>query len=278
MRTRVVSTIILWVVVIAILALFRVAGGVWVVAALAFLTQAELYGLLEKAGYRSQRWTGLICGVLLVLGSYYGHALSSLHSFDSGSDLLVLGIVAAVIAVAVREEPEHQLNALVGTVFGILYVPFTLQFFIKIVLLYEFEASGLVLAFWLAAVAKFSDVGALLVGSRLGRHRLAPSISPNKTWEGAVGGVVVAVAVALALHYLLDDLFPETLFWWESAIVAGIVAIIAIISDLVESLIKRRAGVKDSGSLIPGIGGLFDLTDSLILSIPVGYFLLKYLG
>jgi phosphatidate cytidylyltransferase len=106
-----------------------------------------------------------------------------------------------------------------------------------------------------------------------GRHKMAPQISPKKTWEGAVGGVLVAMGVGALVAWLGRNELPPHLTPLVAAFLAAPVALVAIVSDLIESIMKRHAVIKDSGGTIPGIGGIFDLTDSLILTAPLGYFL-----
>ena len=125
------------------------------------------------------------------------------------------------------------------------------------------------------AVAKCADVGGLLVGMKIGKTPLSV-ISPKKTYEGAAGGVVFSMLIGVILVALFPDFLPTGFSWWLAALIAIPVAVASIASDLVESAFKRQAGVKDSGKLIPGIGGAFDLSDSLILSAPLGYLLFKY--
>jgi len=135
------------------------------------------------------------------------------------------------------------------------------------------------LVVWLVVVTKFCDTGALLVGTAIGRHKMSPTISPKKSWEGLIGGVAVAsLAGALLVHFFQPrGLYPErfTVLW--SAVAAVPIALIAVVSDLVESMIKRQADLKDSGRTVPGIGGAFDLTDSVILSAPAAYIFFAYL-
>jgi phosphatidate cytidylyltransferase len=126
---------------------------------------------------------------------------------------------------------------------------------------------------WLIAVAKFCDVGALLTGLAIGKHKMAPVISPKKTWEGAIGGVVTSMGVGALVAWLARDQFPARMTPLSGALIAAPIAVVGIVSDLVESIIKRRAAIKDSGHVIPGIGGMFDLSDSLLLTGPVAYFL-----
>lgn len=131
------------------------------------------------------------------------------------------------------------------------------------------QEHGLLLLLYLIAVAKMVDNGALFVGALWGRHRLAPEISPAKTVEGACGGLLAGIATAV----LLGPSCVRGRF--EFFVSFGLaIGLLSILGDLGESFIKRRAGVKDSGSLLPGIGGVLDLMDSILLSAPVGYFLL----
>jgi phosphatidate cytidylyltransferase len=162
-------------------------------------------------------------------------------------------------------------------VVGVLYIPFMLQFLVAILMRDGDSGNNLALCLWVVAVSKFCDVGALLTGLAIGRHKMAPTISPKKTWEGAVGGVLVSSGVGAAIAFLAAGRFPAGLTPPVAAIIAVPLAITTIVSDLIESAVKRRADTKDTGALIPGIGGAFDLTDSLILTAPVAYFIFQFL-
>jgi len=115
-----------------------------------------------------------------------------------------------------------------------------------------------------------TDTGAYLVGRSVGRRQMAPSISPNKTWEGSAGGFVSAVAAALALGLVFDMVLPV----WQQAVIGGVVGVVAQWGDLIESKLKRIAEVQDAGSIIPGHGGLLDRLDSMLLALPAVYYLL----
>ena len=115
-----------------------------------------------------------------------------------------------------------------------------------------------------------NDTGAYLIGSRWGRTPLAPSISPKKSVEGSIGGLLLVLLSAVILRLLL---FPE-LSWLRILLIATVVAVFGTIGDLFESSLKRQAGVKDSGKLIPGHGGILDRIDSLLLAVPAVYLLL----
>ena len=113
------------------------------------------------------------------------------------------------------------------------------------------------------------DTGAYLVGRTVGRRPMAPSISPNKTWEGSLGGFVSAVAAALVLGLVLDLGIPA----WQQAVIGGVVGVVGQWGDLIESKLKRIADMKDAGSIIPGHGGLLDRLDSILLTLPAVYYL-----
>lgn len=130
---------------------------------------------------------------------------------------------------------------------------------------------------------KATDIGALLIGSWLGKTKLAPKTSPAKTIEGAIGGVLVSMGTALVLFFAanikLHTFSDPSPFWYDIlkvTVATGIISISGILGDLFESSWKRHIEIKNSGSILPGLGGMYDLTDSLILAAPVAFFLLKY--
>lgn len=114
------------------------------------------------------------------------------------------------------------------------------------------------------------DTGAYLVGRSVGRRPMAPSISPNKTWEGSLGGFASAVAAALVLGLVFDLGVPA----WQQAMIGGVVGVVGQWGDLIESKLKRIADLKDASSIIPGHGGLLDRLDSVLLTLPAVYYLI----
>ena len=121
------------------------------------------------------------------------------------------------------------------------------------------------------------DAGAYFGGRAWGKHKLAPRISPGKTIEGAVAGVVVGTIAALLMKAIFDSFWPmlSRALVWEAAVLFGIaISLIAILGDLVESLLKRDAQTKDAGSLLPGMGGILDRIDSPLLGVPIMYYML----
>jgi len=124
---------------------------------------------------------------------------------------------------------------------------------------------------------KACDIGAYFTGMSIGRHKMIPWLSPKKTWEGLVGGIVFASAVGAVLAHFSVNLASEAdrYPWWVGAVLGALVAVIGQAGDLAESAFKRDAGVKDSGSILPGMGGVLDVLDSPLLAGPVVYWLLR---
>ena len=273
MKNRIISFATLWSILAISLWLFGVHAGVFIIAILAFLTQLELYQLFTKMGLKPMKGLGIAAGAIITLGAYY------LGDIDSGNDLFVLSFVVIALIIICLDLQAGRLRSFMPTLFGLIYVPFMLHFLIKIVKLAESNgetaATGMFLAVWVVAVAKCADVGGLLVGMKLGKTPLSV-ISPKKTYEGAAGGIGFSMLIGVILIGFFHTLVPEGFSWWLGALIAIPIGVASIASDLVESAFKRQADVKDSGKIIPGIGGIFDLTDSLILTAPLGYLFFKY--
>lgn len=282
MLKRALSTIALWGLIAAALSFFRSPEiGVWLVAIMAVLAQHECYRMLEKMGFHPFRRIGLTLGATMILAPHYAqHWLGR----GTGVDAAVIAVILIVCCARIlwQRDPASRFETLHSTVFGLVYVPFMLQFFVKVFWLYgdtqEAHWQGIFAMIWIVAVSKFCDVGAYLVGSAIGKRRMAPTISPGKSWEGAVGGVLVSMGVGAGLSAAAGEHCHPSLTPLIAALLALPIAVTAIVSDLIESIMKRGAELKDSGRSIPGIGGAFDLMDSLVLTAPVGYLLLLMLA
>ena len=273
MRQRIFSFIAIWAITGISLLFFGVHAGVLLITLISFFTQLELYQLFEKMGLRPIKSIGLIGGCVISLGAYY------FPDLEAGNDLFLLIFLLLTLIIISMDLQAGRLRSFMPTLFGLIYVPYLLHFLIKIVRLAEVSnygsTTGIFLTIWIVAVAKSTDVGGFLVGMRIGKTPLSV-ISPKKTYEGAIGGILFAVIVGLLLLSLFKSLLPVDFSWWLAIFIAILVAIASIASDLVESALKRQARVKDSGDVIPGIGGFFDLSDSLILTAPLAYLLFKY--
>ncbi|WP_128380962.1 phosphatidate cytidylyltransferase [Streptomyces cavernae] len=167
----------------------------------------------------------------------------------------------AVLVWRMTEPPENYLRDVTAGVFAAFYVPF-LATFVAMMLTAD-DGPWRVLTFFVLTV--LSDTGAYAVGWRFGKHKLAPRISPGKTWEGLLGAITFAmVAGAVCLEFLIDDGS-----WWQGLVLGLAVAATATLGDLGESMIKRDLGIKDMGTLLPGHGGIMDRLDSLLPTAPV---------
>lgn len=280
MLSRLLSTVLLWSIILGSLWFFGPHAAVAILTILAALTLHEFYQLAEKMGFRPFRWISLTFSVLITAGPYY----VTEYFFDGEEPagfapmLLALAIVVFCTRILFERDNTNRIESLIATIVGLLYVPFLLHFLVRLMLIFAEPAAGLAVCLWVVAVSKFCDVGALLTGMAFGKHKMAPNISPKKTWEGAVGGVLTSAGIGALISWLAADYVPGSLTPLVAALVALPIALVTIVSDLIESAMKRRADIKDSGKMIPGIGGAFDLTDSLILTAPVAYLIFFFLN
>jgi phosphatidate cytidylyltransferase len=184
---------------------------------------------------------------------------------------LSLGIIALAVAVMTTEQfGVQRFPAMLHSLFGVLFVSWSLGY---LVLLRSLDGGQWYILF-LCTVIWVGDSIAMYVGKGLGRHKMAPTISPGKTWEGAAGCILgCLLAAAFGIRFLMPQF---TL--WQGLALGLVISLAAQVSDLSESLIKRYAGVKDSGELIPGHGGLLDRIDSVLFAAPVFLYTLDLLS
>lgn len=274
MGKRIFSTVLLWAIVGSALWYLRTTGALVLIAVISIFTLREFFKLLRAAGYAPFDRFGIAIGGVITLAPW-------IHARWGGPTDLLLPLAIIVLAIRLLGErtPETRVESLATTVIGIVYVAFMLQYLVAIVTPLPGDtvsADGrLLLCLWLIAVTKFCDMGALLTGLAIGRHKMSPQISPKKTWEGAVGGVAFSMGIGALIAHLAAAHFPPHMTPGIAALLAAPIAIVGIVADLIESVIKRRANMKDSGASVPGIGGMFDLSDSLILVAPIGYFFFR---
>lgn len=281
---RLISSIVLWSVVL--LAMF--SGNQWVsnyvflliMMALAGLGLNEFYDLVGKRDLVCFKEWGIFGGLLLMgstfvyLSGLLGPHVDPAKANDFETSILILFVLGLCIRQFVSRSNTAGFLAISTTLFGLMYVPWLLNFIQKINFFPEIDGAFYVLYFIL--VTKFSDLGAYVVGSMIGRHKMIPRISPGKTWEGFGGAILVSTMASVIFAQLAGSkLAGMTL---GHSIILGIaLSGAAVVGDLIESLFKREAGVKDSGRLFPGIGGILDLMDSLLFNAPLMYLYLRHL-
>ncbi|MFA6568761.1 MAG: phosphatidate cytidylyltransferase [Victivallales bacterium] len=194
--------------------------------------------------------------------------------------ILVIFVISCWFLILFSRQDREVLEKIINSLSGFFLVAFPLGFMVLLYMMGDGYGSreGRMLLLFLIAVTKSGDIGAYLVGmssSKLmpgGNHKIIPSISPKKSWEGTVGGLVFSIAVAIMLSGMIPFSYHFTL---TDAVFAGIILFAGgFAGDLAESALKRTAGVKDSGKIIPGIGGVLDLLDSLIINAPLFFFFL----
>lgn len=260
---RVLSAVVLGALAVFLIAAGPLSLGVLAVLAVILLACHEAAALLQAAGSVAARIPVVAAIFLMVAGAWSGGASHLAAGLAAGMTLIFVWTV-------LTEKPKGSVVKLSGGTLVLLYPAWSLAH----VILYLETGTGRRSLLFLLFVVWVCDSAAYYVGSALGRRKLAPEISPNKTVAGAVGGTLGAAGAALLLKVL--GLVP-----WSPAfaLAAGLgIAVLAQVGDLAESMVKRDAGVKDSGSLIPGHGGILDRVDALLLVVPLFYYILSWSG
>src|SRR6476661_1169899 len=253
---RFTSTIILWTVALLI-AFSGFELAFWgLISAFGLISLWEFYGMLDQRGLPNFKLTAMICGAAMLCGSFYYFSHFGLaNSYE-----------------------VETLQSMAYTLFGLLYVLWLFNFMTKIIYVVPRSETGAVMGqfycLYLIAITKFSDMGAYLTGSMIGRHPLIPHISPKKTWEGFFGAMGFSLLASLALFKLMPG-HLAALNWTHATILGLLLGFSAVIGDLAESIIKRSTGVKDSGRLLPGIGRALDLVDTLLITATLLFFYLR---
>jgi len=255
-------------------------GAIILVALLCGISILEFYALLEQGGMKAQKWTGVAGSLaLLVLGWLHVY-----FAGDANTELELMVIFVTLAVVMIRQmflgDIASAARSIAATMLGVLYIGILFHFMSKL-LLYAGIADGRWhegrwLFFYLALVVKLTDVGAYFTGCRLGGRKFFPSISPAKTWSGVLGGMATGMVCSLAGWSLMQGNMIHVQLTWVDALALGLLLSAAgITGDLIESMLKRACGVKDSGTVIKGMGGVLDVVDSLIFAAPVLYIYLN---
>ncbi len=273
MNTRLKSSLILWLCTVLMISIFGIHGGIFLLALLAYFSQLELYQMFEKMGLYPMKQIGLICGSVLIFGSFY------FGSIDAGQDIFLISFLALILLIVRIDLQAGRLKSLMPTLFGFIYIPYLLYFLIKLYHLSNIEGnstnSSLFISLWVISIAINTDIGGYIFGKILGKTKFSV-ISPKKTYEGAIGGVIFAVILSYLILLSFNSLIPSQLSLGLAILITIPISLASIASDLIESAFKRQAGTKDSSQIIPGVGGVFDLCDSIILTAPLAYLLFKF--
>ena len=264
-------------------------GGLFylgVVIVIGILAQHEFYGLIADKGARPIKWVGQGFGAAVILVAYFGNEYHAML-------LMTASLLVLMVAQLRKNEIHEAMASISGTFFGVFYVSWLLS---HAVLLRKFDVAvsahydpallvtlgitpgtGIFFMVYTLVTVVGCDVGAYFAGRAWGRRKLAPQISPNKSVEGALGGVIAGGLFGLSTKLIFDAFWPD---WsaaipWSAALgFAFVLCVVGIIGDLVESLLKRDAKVKDTGALLPGMGGVLDRIDAPLLGLPTMYYLM----
>ncbi len=257
---RVLSAVVL----IPVVAALAYMGGYWwlaTIVVIGILASLELYRLLQQGGYHPNPYVGVPWTLLLIATGFWPRLLPLGGILGGG---LIVSLTLALFHTNARPATDWAWTAAGAVYLGALLAPFVAL---------RMQPRGLNWLAWAVLTTWLTDTGAYFVGVSVGRHKLAPRLSPKKTWEGAIGGWIIGVVGGAALGMWLVSLSV-----WPAILLAGGVCLLAPLGDLAESMIKRQVGVKDSGHLIPGHGGMLDRLDSLLFIVPATYYAALLLG
>ncbi len=263
-----------------------ILGGFWLHPVSFFLTglvlligsQYEYYLLIRKTGVKPQMIPGIITGIT----AYTISTLIASGILQIKYLLILVPMIQVIMVIELYRKQEKPFDSLAHTFFSLLYsvLPFSLLPFAA------FSRSGIesllphgIIIFSPGIIVGFfillwtNDTGAYIIGSLIGKHRLMERISPKKTWEGFFGGAVFAAIAAWLISGWLGVV--DTQGW---VIISVIISVAGIYGDLIESMLKRSLGVKDSGTIMPGHGGFLDRFDSIVLSFPLVFLFISFFG
>lgn len=263
-------------------------GLVYLAVVIVFLVlgQREFYHLIEEKGARPLWGLGLSAGAALPVIAYFFRG-------DYATLLLTALLLALMVGELRKNDITESLASISGTFFGVFYVGWLLSHAVPLrqfhdTMLSRYDAADLVtlelapeagIFFFLLTlvVVVNCDVGAYFAGRAYGRHKMAPKVSPGKTWEGALGGVLWGTIAGAICKAIFDLFWPGLSASVSYTAILGFgvpLAMVGIVGDLVESMLKRDAKLKDTGQLLPGMGGVLDRLDSPLIGIPVMHYML----
>jgi phosphatidate cytidylyltransferase len=300
---RSASTLGLWAVVSAALASRWAWAYVGLIGVLTVIATVEYFRMLKAGGVKCFPRYGIALAVVysallywMLLGAEGTQRLpmtgttqlriAALQEWFDGAAIFAALAGSFFLQLRYPIRGLEALQTVASNLLGFVYLAFLFNFAARLIFLVPGpgEVPGAMVLLWMIAVTKFTDMGAYIVGSMNGKHKMIPHVSPGKTWQGFGGAIVFALLAGCGLYALLKEDMPNfatglhVLGSWGHVIVLSIVlCLLAVVGDLAESVVKRSLNVKDSGQMLPGIGGALDLIDSLCFTAPVLYFYLKWM-
>lgn len=227
----------------------------------------EYFQIAKSKGILPRVSIAIIATILYTFAVFISIEFSSFQALP----WIVIGLFLAYLFVSHFSIAENAVTSIAVTFFGMIYITVPLSMLVSIVYFFKDDPlKGQLWLIYLLAVTKMTDVGGLFIGKFFGKKKLIPTVSPNKTVEGALGGILASILTSVVFAY-----FSSLVSVFGAIILGLILSIFAMLGDLAESLLKRDGGIKDSGHNIPGLGGILDMVDSLIFTTPVIYLFLR---
>ena len=226
----------------------------------------EFFSIVEKKGIFVYKYFGIVAGIIIPIVTYLqlDEGYANLEPFF----IVIACFFTFVLQFARKDPSKDHLTSIAVTLLALFYISWFFSFFIKI----RYFETGPWLVSFIIIVTKGGDIGSFFVGRKLGKNPLIPRISPRKTREGAIGGLVFSIAFALLCKGFLKDVA-----YYHALILGILLGVVSQVGDLAESLLKRDLDVKDSSCNLPGLGGVLDVMDSLLFTAPIFYFYIKVL-
>jgi phosphatidate cytidylyltransferase len=243
----------------------------------------EFYGLLNAGGISVSRKWGTASGLVLVaatwfnmLGKHIGYRGFSI-SDNTLWCILLLVMISNFFRILAYPNLRNGLVSCMGTILGIVYVPLLWSFVVRLFLIGDLNKPGWA-AFYVILCMKMADSGGYFFGTRFGKHKLAPTISPKKSWEGLLGGVIFCAAVNIVWLILSQGRINSAISFsfGDALALSFLFPIVGTLGDLVESLFKRAVDVKDSNTMVYGLGGILDMIDSILFAAPMLYIYIEF--
>ncbi len=251
------------------------------IGALTTISTLEYFRMLRAARVACFPRFGLIITLIYCAAAYW-HLHQYRTDIPQAIDIAAIFIVisgAFILQLRYAIDGVEALLAVATTLLGFVYIGFLFNFAARISFIGDPTAAvpGAFLLLWLIAVTKFTDMGAYITGSLFGKHKMIPHVSPGKTWEGIIGAIFFAQLGGCGLYAIFSNHLSALHSWPHVILLGTLLAILAVIGDLAESVLKRSIRAKDSGNMLPGIGGGLDLIDSLCFTAPALYFYATWL-
>lgn len=261
LTNRITTSAIIVALVVLVIFFFPIWIFTLLASAMIGVALNEFFSLAEKKNIIVYKYFGIVIGMLIPIIIYFQKGLEGYFTLEP--ILIVIACLFIFVLQFIRRDSSQSLASIAVTLFGLLYIAWLFSFFVKL----RFMPHGTLLVSFVVLVTKMGDIGAYFVGNLIGKHSLIPRISPHKTVEGTIGGLVFSILSASLSKLYLPD-FPVG----HLVVLGFLLGILAQVGDLAESLLKRDCAVKDSGAIFSGFGGMFDLIDSLLFTTPIFYF------